>query len=449
MLDSFKHLVGRKPKEDSQLARYKKALEENPQNIAIRLKLGEFYSKNGDKTAAIREYTTAAIQYADDGYLIKAIAVNKIIVRLDPARQEALDRLSELYFQRGITADPLVQSYREAKEKEERAKTERFTVDANAGAESAPADFTPDEIIDLHTEPEQEVDLTVYLEKLPFLRDFSTDTKRWLTRHLNVHEHSAGSLLLHGNRQDESLFIVADGHASMITTDKEGQETIVTLIGPGGFFGGISLCQPLRQVDDSDNNTDLTVKAATLCIILEIGYEELGALARREPEYSETLLGEYYKRRADIALARVPLFSYLEPEERHKIAVHLVPENVKKGATIITEGDIGDTMYLVKAGEVGIYTTLMEDERVSVIKVAQERLQLATMKDGDFFGEQALITKEPRNATIIAQTDVELLKFSKKDLAIVVRQYPRVGTLLGKYHQQRVAKTLESLKSIW
>lgn len=448
MLDSFKNLVGRKPKENPHLVRYKKALGEDPKNINARLKLGDFYSKNGDKAAAIREYTTAAIQYADDGYLIKAIAVNKIIVRLDPVRQEALDRLSELYFQRGLTADPLVQSYREAKEKEERTKTERFTEDAAEGAESAPVDFTPDEIIDLHAEPEQEVNLNVYLEKLPFLHEFSTDTKRWLTRHLNIQEHSEGSILLHENRQDQSLFIVADGHANMITTDKEGQETVVTVIGSGGFFGGLSLCQPIRQGDDSDSAA-LTVKAATLCIILEIEHEDLAALAKREPEYSEALLGEYYKRRADIALARVPLFSYLQPEERRKIADHLVPENVKKGATIITEGDVADTMYIIKSGEVGIYTTLMEDESVSVIKVTQERLQLATMKDGDFFGEQALITKEPRNATIIAQTDVELLKFSKKDLAIVVRQYPRVGTLLGKYHQLRVAETLESLKSIW
>jgi CRP-like cAMP-binding protein len=265
---------------------------------------------------------------------------------------------------------------------------------------------------------------------------------------MNVREHPEGGLILRQERQEQPLFIIADGRATLLTSDKEGQETIVVTMGPGEVFGGISLFQPIRQSDSTEDD-DLVVKAATSCIILEIEHGDLSALTKREPKFSDSLLDEYYKRRADITLARVPLFSYLKPVERHKIADHLVPDNFKKDDTIITEGEIGDTMYVIKSGEVGIYTTLMEDESVSVIKAAQERLQLATLKSGDFFGEQALITKEPRNATIIAHTDVELLKFSKKDLAVVVRQYPRVGTLLGKYHQQRIAETLESLKSIW
>lgn len=452
MLDTFKHLVARKSKDDSQLESYKKALEENPKNINIRLKLGDLYSKNGDKAGAIQEYTTAAIQYADDGYLVKAIAVNKIIVRLDPSRQEALDRLSELYFQRGITADPMVQSYREAKEKEERARTERFNLQqaAETGDETGNGFITPDSLTDLHAETKEEIDLDVYLEKLPMLCDFSEETKRWLKRHIDVREYGEGDIIIDREGQDQPLCIVADGRAKMITSDKEGQETVVTIIRQGGLFGGISLFQPVRQASSSASEDEaVTVKAATLCIVLEIGYEDLGALAKHEPDFSEALLAEYYKRRADIALARVPLFSYLDPAERSKIADHLIPENAKKGATIITEGEIGDAMYIIKSGEVGIYTTLMQDDGVSVIKIDQERLHLATMKAGDFFGEQALITKEPRNATIIALTDVELLTFRKPDLAVVVRQYPRVGTLLKKYHKLRMDETLESLKSIW
>jgi CRP-like cAMP-binding protein len=107
-------------------------------------------------------------------------------------------------------------------------------------------------------------------------------------------------------------------------------------------------------------------------------------------------------------------------------------------------------MYLIKTGAVGIYTTLVEESGgASVLKSDKDRLQLATLKEGDFFGEQALITKEPRSATVIALTDVQLLKFSIRDLAAVVKDYPRVGTLLKKYHQQRIADTMESLKSIW
>ena len=426
MLNSFKHLVNRKSKEETQLEQSIKAVEKDPTNINLRLKLGDLYAKTGDKPAAIQEYTTAAVQYANDGYLVKAIAVNKIIVRLDPARQEALDRLSDLYFQRGITADPLVQSYREAKKQEEAAQTEEGSPDLMG---------------------EQQLDIETYLEKLPILNALSDDTKQWLKYHLDVQQYVEGEVIIADEAQQPSLFLLADGHARMITTDKEGQKALVADLESGKFFGGISLIHQVHQHDHQPEEADVDVEAASLCIILEISGDDLQELTKREPDFSEALLTGYHNRQADITLARVPLFSYLEPAARRKIREHLTQAHFKKDA--ITEGDSGDSMYLIKSGEVGIYTTLVEDEGVSVIKTEQERLHLATLKSGDFFGEQALITKEPRSATVIALTDVELLKFTKPDLAVVVRQFPRVGTLLKKYHQQRIAETLESLKSIW
>lgn len=145
-------------------------------------------------------------------------------------------------------------------------------------------------------------------------------------------------------------------------------------------------------------------------------------------------------------LANVPLFSYLAEEERQKIAEFLKPVRCAQGDIIIEEGEIGDCMYLIKSGDVEVSTLLLDEQR-HVDDVNGDRLYLATLKAGDFFGEQALIAHEPRNATITALTEVELLRFSKPDLDAVVRSYPRVGELLEKYHQQRNNATIASLKS--
>lgn len=147
----------------------------------------------------------------------------------------------------------------------------------------------------------------------------------------------------------------------------------------------------------------------------------------------------------DQKLAIVPLFSYLAAEERQKIAEFLSPVSVTKGITIIKEGEIGDCMYLIQSGEVGVYTLLIEEQHR--LEEDQESLHLATLKEGDFFGEQALITNEPRNASIVALTDVQLLRFSKSDLNTIVKNYPRVGELLEKYHHQRNANMISSLKT--
>lgn len=445
MLDSFKHLVKKKSKEETQLETYRGILEKNPDNVNIRLKLGDLYAKIGDKHAAISEYTTAAIQYAKDGYLVKAIAVNKIIVRLDPSRQEALDRLSDLYFQRGIAADPLVQSYRESRQQQEVQEMAEETLEDQ---EELPV-IEPEEV-EFTIDPDTQFALMAsYIKQIPLLANLSDETQRWLKRHLAIRHFTENEVVLESDRQQDFLFIVIDGTVKLLTKDKEGQDALLDRAGKGAFLGDMSLFMPVRQTQEETPENDIAVITESACSVLEIPKDTLTTLVKREPDVSEALLMEYYKRRSNVTLARVPLFSYLEPAERHKIAEYLTPMNVTEGVAIVTEGEMGDTMYLIKSGEVGIYTTLVESEGVSVIKTDQEQLHLATLKEGDFFGEQALITKEPRSATVIALTNVQLLKFSKQDLAAVVKHYPRVGTLLKKYHQQRIADTLESLKSIW
>lgn len=450
MLDSFKNLVGKKTKEDTQVNTYLSILEKNPNNLNIRLKLGDLYAKLGDTAAAIREYTTAAVQYGDEGYLVKAIAVNKIIVRLDPSRKEALDRLSDLYFQRGVAADPLVESYRETLKKQDGAASEAGEeIEIPISEPPAPErQFMPD--TQVFRNIDQGPDLTPYLPQATLFAALSEDARGWLQRHSTLRTFAAHERIVEQQGEPDSLFVLLKGTAKIYTRDKEQQETLLDHLKPGSFFGGTSLFEPVRQIQADGSVGHFVVVTDEACTLLETPKPMLATLVKKEPEFSEALLMEYYKHKtSDSTLARVPLFSFLDPIERRKIAEHLSPVNIRKGDVIITEGEIGDSMYIIKAGQVGVYTTLMEDDGLSVIKTDQERLHLATLQEGDFFGEQALITNEPRSATIIALTEVQLLKFTKQDLSVVVKHYPRVGVLLKKYHQQRISDTLESLKSIW
>lgn len=144
-------------------------------------------------------------------------------------------------------------------------------------------------------------------------------------------------------------------------------------------------------------------------------------------------------------LALIPLFSHLTEIERQKIAEFLSPVQIKGGEAIITEGESGNCMYLIQAGEVAIYTSLTISENQNTGADLEEKVQLALLKEGDFFGEQALITNEPRNATVIALTDIQLWRFSKPDLNVILKQYPRIASVLLHHHQQRIANALECL----
>ena len=84
-------------------------------------------------------------------------------------------------------------------------------------------------------------------------------------------------------------------------------------------------------------------------------------------------------------LAGISLFSHLTDAERQKIAEFLSPVRRKKGDAIITEGEIGDCMYLIQCGEVAIYTSLMTPETQHNTVHPEEQIHLASLQEGDFF----------------------------------------------------------------
>ncbi len=77
-------------------------------------------------------------------------------------------------------------------------------------------------------------------------------------------------------------------------------------------------------------------------------------------------------------------------------------ETYQPNATVIREGDVGDRFYLIRDG------------RVAVKKGAAQE-QVAVLGQGDFFGEMALLTGHPRNASIVTLEETVLYALSKPD----------------------------------
>lgn len=79
-----------------------------------------------------------------------------------------------------------------------------------------------------------------------------------------------------------------------------------------------------------------------------------------------------------------------------------------KGATILSEEDISDDRaYLIESGSVDIY---------------RHNKKVDSLHAGDIFGEMALIADEARSATIIANTDTEVLVFNKEEFLMLCKK---------------------------
>src|SRR5512139_486226 len=79
---------------------YRAILRSDPRDVASRHKLGELLRKLGDDHAAIGEYRQVADAYAREGLLIKAVAICKVILEIDPDHQESQRILADLYARR-------------------------------------------------------------------------------------------------------------------------------------------------------------------------------------------------------------------------------------------------------------------------------------------------------------------------------------------------------------
>ncbi len=110
-------------------------------------------------------------------------------------------------------------------------------------------------------------------------------------------------------------------------------------------------------------------------------------------------------------VARVPLFARLDAASIADLVGILRARTVPAGTTIIRKGERGDAMYLIASG------------RVEVESAAGK----VCLDEGDFFGEIALLSREPRSATVTALRATDLLSLDADDFLRLVDRLPDVG----------------------
>ena len=106
-------------------------------------------------------------------------------------------------------------------------------------------------------------------------------------------------------------------------------------------------------------------------------------------------------------LKQIPLFADLDENLHREIIKHIVLMYYPANYVIFNEGDEGDALYLVKNGSVEIFHAPKEPGDLPK--------KIAEISTGGFFGEMALISEVPRNASAKALTESEVFILSKDD----------------------------------
>ncbi|MHB8420687.1 MAG: tetratricopeptide repeat protein [Myxococcales bacterium] len=94
---------------DKAIKEYQRITEEDPRDIRILQKIGELHQKRGDNVQAAQTFVKVAESYSNDGFFLKAAAVYKQVLKLNPNLVETNFKLAELYQQLGLMSDAVQQ----------------------------------------------------------------------------------------------------------------------------------------------------------------------------------------------------------------------------------------------------------------------------------------------------------------------------------------------------
>jgi pilus assembly protein FimV len=92
---------------DKAVKEYLRIVQEDPKDVRVWLKIGDLYAKKGSKQDATETYLKVARFYQDQGFYLKAVAVYKQILKLDPRLVDVNLKLAELYRQLGLLSDAM------------------------------------------------------------------------------------------------------------------------------------------------------------------------------------------------------------------------------------------------------------------------------------------------------------------------------------------------------
>jgi CRP-like cAMP-binding protein len=133
-------------------------------------------------------------------------------------------------------------------------------------------------------------------------------------------------------------------------------------------------------------------------------------------------------------LTQSPLFAGLEPEAVAALADVFVPRHAEAGEVLVREGEEGDTMFVLRSGRVRVEKRTPYADTYTVTFLDGE--------SGSFFGELALLDREQRSATVVAETGCELLVVGREGFLAFGDRHPGAGLLVTRRIAQHLADRL-------
>jgi CRP-like cAMP-binding protein len=418
-----------------------------PQDSQSRLRLGDTWAKAGDLARASAAYEAAAEGFAREGLLPRAIATSKRLLELQPSHRGVQRKLASLYAARSapepraplyIELPPEIDAALEAELPDVPAPppasplapeleleftappieadsllhaVERAALAAAAAprSETAEAAETP--------EPEEAPHAPV-LPEIPLFSDLPRDAFIALFERCPLHRVALGTRLIEQGSRGNAFYVICAGRVRIVRESPEGARELAVL-GEGAFFGEMALLSGAPRSASA-------VAAADDTQVLEIPAHVLADLSGLYPQVARALRRFCRQRLLSEVVKTSALFKPFGREDRRALVERFRAREVRRGGVVVHEGLPVDGLYVVLSGEVA---------------VSKDGQRLATLREGELFGEMSLLHKTAATATVTALRRTSLLRLPREDFDSLILTHPQILVLVADLTEARQRST--------
>ncbi len=134
-------------------------------------------------------------------------------------------------------------------------------------------------------------------------------------------------------------------------------------------------------------------------------------------------------------LKKIPLLEELNDDDHREIIKQITLQYFPANQLVFHENEPGDAVYIIKRGVVRIFHEAPSTD---------EELEVANLSDNDFFGEMAILSEKPRNATAKTMEDCEVFVLKKEDFIKLVASNPNMASRISSEFLKRMKINLKS-----
>jgi CRP-like cAMP-binding protein len=440
---------------------YRKLAAAEPRDARWPQKMGELQRKLGETAAAVESFAEAARRFAEAGFLVKAIALCRVILELNPehtATQEMLARLSgsgprpapprrapatapttpppdSVSAAVAAAPAPAPASAGEPSLPRRRTIPPGAALDAvelrrvlpearlpeagglvRVGTVEIPLDAQVDAAFAEVINHEPSSPPPLRLPAVPLLSELDERSLRQLIERVAVRHYSPKDRIISEGAPGESLYVLAEGE--VVVLHERPTRIEINHLTEGAFFGEIALLTHLPR--------SATVEAVTRVTALELSREVMADLINEHPTVLKVLLRFFRDRLISSLLETSEIFTPFTPTQRRELVSRFTFLECDPGLLLICEGAPADGLYILLCG---------------TLEARRGREPIAELSAGSVVGERSLLSGAPETTSIVGRTRCWALKLDRSAFLEMIMTHPHILAYLSELAEREPAET--------